>query len=164
MIKPGYVSETTFLANKMPPVLPCGHILRRENIGRSRPAHLVGVTSGWNDLFATPVVHRDLLSSSRRDIWIRIRTHPDPPLTGTYCIVPCGISIQGSRPARDDVQPSLALGLGPCRICSRVSSAHLSNRKGTECPRTGNIRRGTLRTLFCTSKPSFRVRSDRMDL
>jgi hypothetical protein len=68
MIIPGYASATTFVANKVPAVLPSGDIHRRKTFGLFKPAYLVGVTSKWNDLLAMPFVHRALLPPPGRNI------------------------------------------------------------------------------------------------
>lgn len=87
MMIPGYASATTFVANKVPAVLPSGDIHRRTTFGLFKPAYLVGVTSKWNDPLATPSVHRELLLTPGRNIRIRSRFGPHPAIANIFSIV-----------------------------------------------------------------------------
>jgi hypothetical protein len=130
MIKPCCVSETTALAHKVRGVLFRRYPRLWKVIGRVEPASLVGFASSRYDLLATPLVHRNLLPSSSRGLRVCIRSGPHSSIERTHSIIFWCTSIQSSDTARKKLQPPIALGLGPCRFCSRLSHSHLLHREG----------------------------------
>src|ERR1700753_514339 len=104
----------------MPAFFPSRNVHLRKAVRPAQSACLVGFASEWDDFPATFFLYFGLPSASYRDIWILSGFGPSLSVARTSSLVLWQFKIQISPSARDDLQPSIALGMGSCRPCPCV--------------------------------------------